>query len=169
MNNLKTITTLSMMLATAIVLNVIEMSINVIPVPGAKIGFANLVTVIVLYMYGFRKALLVTILRVIIVALLYRSFTITFWMGLGGAILSIIGMGIFKKWFKLHPITVSVFGAILHTIGQIIVGIYLLDTEYLVLYLPLMLLISVPAGVFIGIISDRFFKVFNNKPHSKTY
>ncbi|VEU82993.1 Gx transporter family protein [Acholeplasma hippikon] len=169
MNNLKTITTLSMMLASAIVLNVIEMSINVIPVPGAKIGFANLVTVIVLYIYGFKKAFLVTILRVLIVALLYRSFTITFWMGLGGAILSIITMGILKQWFKLHPITVSVFGAILHTIGQVLVGMYLLSTELLILYLPIMLLISVPAGVFIGIISNRFFTIFKNRPHPKGY
>lgn len=169
MKDLKTVTTLSMMLASAIVLNVIEMTINVIPVPGAKIGFANLITVIVLYIYGFRKAFLLTILRVLIVALLYRSFTITFWMGLGGAILSIVAMGILKKWFKLHPITVSVFGAILHTIGQVLVGMYLLDTELLILYLPIMLLISVPAGVLIGVISNRFFSIFRTTPHPKGY
>ena len=55
MKNLKTITTLSMLLAISIVLNVIEMQINVIPVPGAKIGFANLVTVIALYLFGFKN------------------------------------------------------------------------------------------------------------------
>ena len=36
MKNLNRITTLSMLIAVAIVLNVIEISINVIPVPGAK-------------------------------------------------------------------------------------------------------------------------------------
>lgn len=159
--SVKRLTTLSMMLAMAIVLNVVEMTINVIPVPGAKIGFANLITVIVLYAYGFKNATLVTLLRVLMVALLYRSFTVTFWMGLGGAILSIIVMGLFKNVFKIHIITVSVFGAITHTIGQVIVGIFVINSQYLVLYLPIMLMISIPAGIFIGIISNRFFKVFN--------
>src|SRR5690554_5342257 len=119
MKNIKTISYLSMLLAIAIVLNVIEMQINIIPVPGAKIGFANIAIVIVLYLYGFKEATIITILRVLIVGILYRSFTITFWMGLGGAAISVIVMGIFKR-FKLHLITVSVLGAITHTLGQVI-------------------------------------------------
>ncbi|CDR31459.1 Heptaprenyl diphosphate synthase component I [Acholeplasma oculi] len=168
MKDIKKLTTLSMLLAGAIVLNVIEMSINVIPVPGAKIGFANLVTVIILYMYGFKEASLVTILRVLLIGLLYRSFTVTFWMGLGGAVLSIITMGVLKNFLKVHMVTVSVLGAITHTIGQVLVGIYLLETELLILYLPLMLLISIPAGILIGIISTRFFKIFNPKNKQNT-
>src|SRR5690606_5951493 len=119
---------------------------NIIPVPNAKIGFANIVTVIVFYMYGFKETSILAILRVLLVGLLYRSFTIPFWMGLGGAILSVIIMGIFKKWFKLHIVTVSVFGAIFHTIGQVLVGMYLLQTDLLILYLTIMLPLSVPAG-----------------------
>jgi|SRR5690606_1233925 heptaprenyl diphosphate synthase len=161
MTNVKTLTTLSMMLAAAIVLNVIEMQLNIIPVPGAKIGFANLVTVIVLYLFDFKKASLVTILRVLLVGLLYRSFTVTFWMGLSGAIFSIITMGIMKKWFRLHIVTISVFGAIFHNIGQIIAGIYLLEEGLLVYYLPFMLFISVPAGFLIGVISNRFLQVYS--------
>lgn len=168
MKKLNKITTLSMLVAVAIVLNVIEISINVIPVPGAKIGFANIVTVIVLYMYGFRSASLVTILRVFLVGLLSRSFTIPFWMGLGGAILSLSMMGILKQWFKIHLVTVSVFGAILHTLGQVIVGIYLLETDLLVLYLPLMLLISIPAGILIGIIAQRFFRTYSRSNNQQT-
>ena|SRR5690606_4821512 len=169
MKNTREITILSMLLAIAIVLNVIEMQINIIPVPGAKIGFANIVTVIVLYMYGFRKASLVTLLRVLIVALLYRSFTITFWMGLGGAVSSILVMGILKHWFKIHTITVSVLGAITHTVGQVVVAMVLSQTELLILYLPLMLLISVPAGILTGIIADRFLKSFSHVAKVKSY
>src|SRR5690554_1198532 len=168
MKDLRKITTLSMLVAVAIVLNVIEISINVIPVPGAKIGFANIVTVIVLYMYGFRSASLITILRVFLVGLLSRSFTIPFWMGLGGAVLSILTMGILKQWLKIHLVTVSVLGAITHTLGQVIVGMYLLETELLILYLPLMLLISVPSGIFIGLIAQRFFKTFNPNRYQQT-
>jgi len=169
MKNIKTVSYLSMLLAIAIILNVIEMQINIIPVPGAKIGFANIAILIVLYLYGFKEASLITVLRVLIVGLLYRSFTITFWMGLSGAIVSIIIMGILKKWFKLHPITVSVVGAIFHTLGQVIAGIYLMETELLILYLPIMLLISVPAGVLIGIIANRFLLNFRQIAKSNTF
>ena len=169
MKNLNKITTLSMLIAVAIVLNVAEMSVNVIPVPGAKIGFANLVTVIVLYMYGYKEATLITILRVLMVGLLYRSFTIPFWMGLGGAALSLVTMGIIKVWLKLHIITVSVFGAILHTVGQVLVGMYLLEEGLLILYLPLMLIISIPSGILIGVISNRFLTTFSNIPKAEKY
>ena len=104
---------------------------------------------------------MVTILRVLLVGLLYRSFTVTFWMGLSGAIFSIITMGIMKKWFRLHIVTISVFGAIFHNIGQIIAGIYLLEEGLLVYYLPFMLFISVPAGFLIGVISNRFLQVYS--------
>jgi heptaprenyl diphosphate synthase len=168
MKDIKKITTLSMLIAVAIVLNVIEISINIIPVPGAKIGFANIVTVIVLYMYGFRSASLVTILRVFLVGLLSRSFTIPFWMGLGGAIVSIVTMGSLKQFLKLHLVTVSVLGAVMHTLGQVLVGIYLLQTDLLILYLPLMLLISIPAGIFIGLITQRFFRTFKRSNHQQS-
>src|SRR5690554_8212284 len=108
MKNLNKITTLSMLIAVAIVLNVIEMSINVIPVPGAKIGFANIVTVIVLYMYGCKSAGVVTILRVFLVGLLSRSVTIPFWMGIRSTILSVRTMGIPNQWFKIHLVTLYV-------------------------------------------------------------
>lgn len=148
------------LLAIAIVLNVIEMYIAIIPVPGAKIGFANIVTVITLYHFGYKEALSLTILRSLIVFLLYRAAFIPFAMGITGGIISVTIMALLRK-SKLHIITVSVLGAVTHSMGQILAGIFLLDTELLVLYLPLMLIIGIPAGVLTGIIAKRFLKMFH--------
>ena len=49
------------MIAAAIVLSIIESRLEIIPVPGAKLGLANLITLVVLYMYSFKEAVVVNI------------------------------------------------------------------------------------------------------------
>ncbi len=171
MKNIRVITTISMLLAIAIVLNVVEMQLSFIPIPGAKIGFANLVTLIVLYIYGFKWAFSVNVLRVVIVAGFFspKGFDYTFYMAIAGAISSVCLMGILKQLTKIHVVTVSVLGAVMHTIGQVVVLMVSLETLPLIFYLPIMLIISIPSGVLIGIIGKRFFQVFKEIPHPETF
>src|SRR5690606_1653580 len=140
MKNIRVITTISMLLAIAIVLNVVEMQLSFIPIPGAKIGFANLVTLIVLYIYGFKWAFSVNVLRVIIVAGFFspKGFDYTFYMAITGAITSVCLMGLLKQLTKIHVVTVSVIGAVMHTIGQVVVLMVSLETMPLIFYLPVM-------------------------------
>ena len=70
MINTRKMTLLANFLAIAIVLNIIESAIPIIPVPGAKLGFANVVTLIIIYVYSFKDGFALTILRVLLVALL---------------------------------------------------------------------------------------------------
>ncbi|HEY8405459.1 MAG TPA: Gx transporter family protein [Acholeplasma sp.] len=171
MKNIKVITTISMMLAIAIVLNVVEMQLSFIPVPGAKIGFANLVTLIVLYIYGFKWAFTVNVLRVVIVAGFFspKGFDYTFYMALTGAVTSVSLMALLKQFTKIHVVTVSVLGAVMHTVGQVAILMISLETLPLIFYLPIMLVISIPSGILIGIIGKRFFQVFKEIPHPDTF
>ena len=171
MKNIKVITTISMMLAIAIVLNVVEMQLSFIPVPGAKIGFANLVTLIVLYIYGFKWAFTVNVLRVVIVAGFFspKGFDYTFYMALTGAVTSVSLMALLKQFTKIHVVTVSVLGAVMHTVGQVAILMISLETLPLIFYLPIMLVISIPSGILIGIIGKRFFQVFKEIPHLDTF
>jgi len=148
-------------LAIAIVLNIIESAIPVIPVPGAKLGFANVVTLIVLYVYSFKDASLLTIARVILVSLLTgKLLGPVFYMSMSGAILSILAMGFFKKTNFFGVLGVSVLGSVFHCIGQIIGGYFVIGSTAIVLYLPIMLFLSIPAGVVTGIITQRFLKIW---------
>lgn len=159
MKNLKKMVILSNLLAMAIILSIIEGFYPIIPVPSAKIGFANIVTLLILYIYGSKEAFLITILRIILVALLSgKSFSITFLMGLSGGILSVLIMSLIKT-LKFHMITVSILGSVFHAIGQILMGMFLLSTETLYLYLPIMLLTSIPAGILVGIIGNQLLKM----------
>lgn len=123
-------------------------------VPGLKLGLANIVIIFALYEYDFKTAFLVSIIRVLIVALLRTGFGINFFFSLSGAIFSIIFMYIFKKT-RLSIIGVSIIGSVFHSIGQVLVGMLLLDNYNVIYYLPYLLLFSIPTGIVIGIISKK--------------
>lgn len=151
---------LAMMLAIAIILNLIENQIALIPVPGAKIGFANIVTLVVLFVFGFAEAMTIAILRVVFVSLVApgRFLSPLFFMGLAGGVLSVCVMWIFKKINFFGIIGASIMGALAHVVGQVAVGYFIIG-EGLFVYLPLMLLLSLVTGFLIGLITLKFVKL----------
>lgn len=163
MKKTKKITLLANFLAIAIVLNIIEAAIPIIPVPGAKLGFANIMTLIILYIYSFKDGMLISILRVILVALLSGRFLgPTFYMSVSGVLLSTIVMGIFVKLDFFGPLGVSVIGSVFHCIGQVIAGVFVIGSVLVLAYLPIMLFLSVPAGILTGIIAKKFLSIWKS-------
>jgi heptaprenyl diphosphate synthase len=154
---------LANLLAIGIVLNIIEsLYIHISPIPGAKIGFANIVTLIVIYLYGTKEAFVLTFLRIFLVSVLIGTFlSPTFYLGFGGALLSITVMIILKKLNFFGIIGVSVLGSVFHAIGQVLIGIPVLGSSAIVYWLPVMLLISVPAGFLTGAIATKFLGVWH--------
>lgn len=156
----KKIINISMLLAISVVLSIIESFIPIFSgiIVGVKLGLANIVIIYVLYKYGFKEALYITILRVILVGILRTGlFSITFIFSISGAILSIIMMSLFKLT-KLSIIGVSIIGSISHVLGQILIAIIILNIPNLIYYLPYLLLFSCITGVIIGIISKEIIK-----------
>jgi heptaprenyl diphosphate synthase len=155
------LTLLANFLAIAIVLNIIESAIPVIPVPGAKLGFANIVTLIIIYVYSFKDGMVLTISRVLLVSILSgKLLGPVFYMSLSGAIVATIAMGLFKKTNFFGMIGVSVLGSIFHSIGQIVAGIFVIGSVAVLAYLPIMLFLSIPAGVLTGLIAKRFYDIW---------
>lgn len=161
MINTRKMTLLANFLAIAIVLNIIESAIPIIPVPGAKLGFANVVTLIIIYVYSFKDGFALTILRVLLVALLSgKLLGPIFYMSMSGAVVATLAMGLFKKLNYFGIIGVSVLGSIFHCIGQIAAGIFVIGSIAVIAYLPVMLFLSIPAGVLTGIIAKRFLVIW---------
>ena len=155
---LKKFTRLSMLLALSVVLSMIESIIPILSgiIPGFKIGLANTVVLYVLYVYGFKDAFKISILKVFLTAILKTGlFSISFFLSLGGAILSIIAMFIFKKIFKLSIIGTSVTGSVFHCIGQILVAMYVLNLINIIYYLPIIIVLAIPNGMIVGLISKE--------------
>ena len=144
---------MGMLIALALVLSFIESQIPAfVAVPGMKLGLANIAIVFALYSLGFREALGVSLIRVVLSAILFGSVVSGLYSA-AGAILSLLGMALLKKSGFFGTVGVSVSGAVLHNLGQIGIACFILRTQALVYYLPFLILSAVLSGVVIGIIS----------------
>ncbi len=144
------------LLTMSIVLSMVEGLIP-IPVPGVKLGLANIIILVMLYDFKTSEAFMVLIIRIFLVGLLRGNiFQVPFFMSLCGGLCSFIIMRIFSliKFFSI--IGVSVIGSIFHCVGQIVIAIILLGTAQVVFYLPLIAILSTVTGVLTGVISKRF-------------
>lgn len=149
----KKLTVLSLCIAIAMVLSFIESQIPAfVAIPGVKAGLANIAVVYALYKLGWKEAILVSVIRVVLVSLLFGSIMSLFY-SLAGAALSLAGMIVLKKTDKFSCIAVSVTGGVLHNIGQILIAGIILETDVLRYYLPFLLVSGTIAGIIIGILA----------------
>ncbi|MBQ3466694.1 MAG: Gx transporter family protein [Oscillospiraceae bacterium] len=147
------LTVMALTTAIALVLSFIESQIPAfVAVPGVKMGLANIAIVYALYRLGWKEAALISLIRVVLVSLLFGSAA-SFLYSLAGAVLSLLGMALLKKTGKITEIVVSVAGGVLHNIGQIAMASIILETDALRYYLPFLLVSGILAGVVIGLIS----------------
>lgn len=156
---IKNMTMIAMLTAMAVVISYLESFFPFLGdmVPGLKLGLANIVILYTLYRYGFKMALLVSLVRVFIVALIRTGFGFNFFFSLAGAIFSIIAMALTKKT-KLSVIGVSVVGSLAHSIGQVLMGCFLLSNSGVWYYLPYLLILCIPTGTVIGMVTKRILK-----------
>ncbi len=144
---------LSFLVTLAAALGFLEMHLpNPFPFPGAKLGLANIVTLLVLYLFSVREGILVSILRVCFISFLSGTFlAVGFWLSLSGALLSTLAMAVvIKYWASLSIVGVSIIGALFHNLGQIFVAAFLMHTQHIFYYLPFLLLVSLPTGLLTG-------------------
>ncbi|MDR1764569.1 MAG: Gx transporter family protein [Lachnospiraceae bacterium] len=140
------------LLALALVLSYAEAMIPIpIPVPGAKLGLANLVTVVGLYTVGTGATVIVSLARILLVGLTFGNlFSMLY--GLGGWALSIGVMVLLRKGAWFSPLGVSATGGAAHNLGQLIVAAMVVRTWGVFVYFPLLLAAGVAAGALIGIL-----------------
>ena len=155
---LKRLTTLSMLVATALILSFVESQIPpIVPIPGVKLGLANIVTLFALYKLGAPSALTVAVVRVSLSSLLFGSVS-SFAYAMGGALLSFAVMLLLKKLGWFATFTVSIAGAVAHNIAQICVSMLILQTEVVIYYLPALLISGIITGAVIGIVGAVLLK-----------
>ena len=149
----KKVAFLGLSIGLAMILSFVESQIPaLVAVPGIKVGLPNLVIVFMLYRIGFKEAVTVSIIRIILVSILIGNLqTMTF--SIAGAALSLLGMLLLKKLNWLSCITVSIVGGILHNVGQIITACLWTQTAAIAYYLPVLMIRGVLAGALIGLIS----------------
>lgn len=151
---------LGVLTSVALVLSYLEVMLPPIStaVPGIKIGLPNIIIVFVLYKFGLKEAVTVSLIRVFVVALIFGGNIMTLAYSVAGAVLSLALMAIFKKINLFSIVGVSIIGGISHNLGQILVAIFLFDTIQIGYYMIVLSITGTIAGVVIGIISSILVK-----------
>jgi len=133
--------------------------------PGAKLGLANIVTLVCLHLFGFPEAMSVVIIRSILGPLLGGSPTAIMY-SMAGGVLSCIIMAVlyfkFSNYFSL--LGISLAGAVFHNIGQLLTASLLYGTiGILFTYLPILMLSSIITGNFIGLVVKYIIRFLSRK------
>lgn len=150
-----TLALMSVLTAAAMILSYVESQIpTLIPIPGVKLGLANLAVIMALYLLNVKSAVVISLLRVLLVSMLFGN-VMSLSYSLAGAALSLTGMALLRKLPAFSTVSVSIAGGVLHNIGQIIVAALLTDKAIFIAYLPVLLVSGVAAGTLIGIIAGQ--------------
>lgn len=158
-NKTRRIALLGVLTSVALVLSYLESMLPPIStaVPGIKMGLPNIIIIFLLYKFGLKEAVTVSLIRVFIVALLFGN-VMTLAYSVAGAVLSLGLMTLFKKLDFFSQVGVSIIGGISHNLGQILVAIFLFDTIQIGYYMIILSITGTIAGVVIGIISSILVK-----------
>lgn len=152
-NRTAKITLLAIILSMALITHYIESMLpSLFPfAPGVKLGLANIFTLFAITVLGYKEGLLVAVLRCFLATFLGSPLS-TLAFSLSGAILAFTAMSVTVYFSRggVSYIGVSVLGSCFHNIGQIIVSAFILNSVYIISYLPVMIIMSLPTGLFIG-------------------
>jgi heptaprenyl diphosphate synthase len=145
---------LAIYLSLAMALSALEFMLPPpVPLPGVKLGLANLVALFLLYRYGFLDALLVSVLRVVFSGLLFGGPTSVLY-ALPGALCALCAMAGIKRARLFSPTGASIAGGVFHNLAQLCVAILAVQTVQMLYYLPLLIASGALTGLLVGLVGS---------------
>ncbi len=152
MTKTKRLTLLALLTVVAAAVSMLESLIPLhFAIPGVKLGVSNIVILLVMYQFGARYAVIVTVLKALLVSLLFGGMSSLIY-SFSGALCSGVAMGLVYRSKAVTPIGVSLLGAAVHISAQIMCAWILLKSIYVFSYYPFVLLCSVLCGGINGIV-----------------
>ncbi len=143
---------MAVLTAVALTIFVIEAQIPLAaPVPGMKLGLANIITVYAMFRMGPRDTLMILLARIVMGSMFAGGVSAMLY-SLAGGLMCYLAMLLLRKLLTPNQIWVaSIIGAMFHNIGQILVAILVVGSWRIAFYLPFLLAVSIPTGAFTGI------------------
>lgn len=153
-----TLVTFSLFVGFGVALYFLESSFfPVLPLPGARLGLAHLATFFFLPLFSTDVVLIGVLFRILLGSLITGTFLLPpFYLSLSAGLTSTLVMVIVYRFFygRLSFVGVSLAGAFVHNITQVLVAAYLLATFTLLVYLPILLLIGLVTGTINGLVAN---------------
>lgn len=151
------------MIALALIASYIESLFPLpVPVPGIKLGLANVVVLTSLYLLGALAAIFVSVIRIVLSGFLFGNLSAILY-SLGGSLLSLTVMYFLFRTKKFGFMGISVAGGAAHNLGQLIVASWVVENINLFYYFPVLLIAGVLTGAVIGILTGEICKRVSRK------
>ena len=149
--NTKKLAVLSMLTALSLIIFILESMLPpLVPVPGIKMGLANIITLFVLAVFGARDAALVLAVRVVLSSLFMGQITYFFYSA-AGALAAFLMMWLLIRingrkylWFT------GSLGGVFHNLGQILIAVLIMGSPYILSYFPFLMISGIITGLFTG-------------------
>ena len=148
----KKLTLMALLTAIALTIFMIEAQIPpVVPLPGVKLGLANIITVFAVFALGPREAASILFCRIFLGAVFAGNFSTIFYSAAGGT-LAILATILLRKVLTNKQLWVAgAIGAVAHSVGQVGMAIFITGTPGIIVYLPPLICISIATGCFTGL------------------
>lgn len=155
MANTKKLIFMGILVSQALVLSIIEKALpSPVPIPGVKLGLANIISLFAIIIFGFKEAVIIVIIRNMLASIFVGGMASFLYSIIGGLISIIVMSFIYKNFEKQFSIvSISIMGAIFHNIGQIFVASIIIKDIKIFYYLPILMISGVITGMLIGIAS----------------
>lgn len=156
MNKNRRYAVIIILVTNAILISLLESIIPLpIPIPGVKLGLANIITLVGLAFLPLTDVLLIVVIRCFVVALLTRGIMMLAFSVSGGILSALVMAVIYKKFSQYFSIKgISILGAFIHNTTQIMVASLLLGQLVVFYYLPILLVSAVITGYITGRIGE---------------
>lgn len=140
-----------MLTAFALIIFTVELQLPTLaPVPGMKLGLANIITVYAVYSFSAGETAMIVVVKVLLGSLIAGNM-VSLVYSLAGGLLCLAGMLLLRRVIdKKHIWVCSILGAVLHNIGQTAAAIVMMQTKTVIAYLPFLLVSGCIAGALTG-------------------
>lgn len=150
----KKISQFGLLLALAFILGYVERLVPLgFGIPGIKLGLANLVIVIAIYLFPLGEVIALDVLKVLLTGFTFGNMA-SLWYSLGGALLSLLVMLLLKRIGRNTVVGVSIAGGVFHNLGQLMVAAVMVSTRQVIYYLPVLLIAGLVTGFVLGVVAE---------------
>lgn len=149
---LKKLTALSLYTALSLAIYAAESAIPpLVPIPGIKLGLANIITLILLHHYSLKETSMVLAARILLSSLLFGQ-ALSLLYSLAGGVLSMLVMFAVSRLLRKKMLFLTgAMGGLTHNLGQLLVAFSLTATPGVLAYLPFLILSGIVTGLFTGL------------------
>lgn len=149
---LRKLTALALYTTLSLAIYAVESAIPpLVPIPGIRLGLANIITLILLRQDSLRSAGLVLLARILLSSLLFGQ-AMSLLYSLAGGFLSLLVMYLINRLLqKRYPFLTGAAGGLFHNLGQLLTAFALTSTPGVLAYLPFLIVSGILTGLFTGL------------------